>query len=44
MENSDDIYQNGGNGKSSKDKENRDKSKDYYRDDFKGKQEKYKLN
>lgn len=38
MENTDDIYQNGGNGKYSKDKENRDKSKDYYKDEFKGKQ------
>ena len=36
MENTDDIYQNGGNGKYSKDKENRDKSKDYYKDEFKG--------
>ncbi len=38
MENSEDIFQNGANGKFSKDKdkENKDKSKDYYRDDFKG--------
>ena len=35
MESSEDIYQSGTNGKT-KDKENRDKSKDYYRDDFKG--------
>lgn len=39
MDNSEENFQNGGNNKNPKDKENKDK--DYYREDFKGI---YKLN